>query len=513
MRLSRRLALPLLLLIPAAGVAEPPRAAAPKRPAAKAKAKPVAAPPVTAAPAPEAAPQSPAEAAAAPKSRTLTLAEVLASSRQFQPQIQEAIAKVRAAQGKLLQSQGAFDTVVKAEGQSFLTGFYSGSTFAGGTVERPIESWGGSYYGGYRFSTGRLPVYEDERFTNVVGELKAGVALSLLRDRFIDARRFNRGNAAIDVDIAEAERLIAAITVQRRAIAAYNLWVAAGLRLDVYRELLKLARERQAGLERQVELGGRPRIILTENAQNILRRETLVARSEQELAQAANTLSLFWRDDNGQPRRPTPDMLPDSFPLIPQPVGATRMALEGRPDLKALDMRIAQQTNRLALDRNELKPRLDFKAEASQDVGPVGAGGISRRPFETKVGLSFSVPLERRAAKGRIEATTAEIDALERRRQFAREQIVAEIDGIAIDVRATERLFLLADEEQQRAGEMAVAERRRFGAGASDFFLVNVREEAAADAAVRRLDAKFRNIVSNADLAAAAADLKALGLQ
>ncbi len=59
---------------------------------------------------------------------------------------------------------------------------------------------------------------------------------------------------------------------------------------------------------------------------------------------------------------------------------------------------------------------------------------------------------------------------------------------------------------------MAAAERRRFEAGASDFFVVNLREEQAADAQVRRLDAAFRQIVANADLAAATVDLKALGL-
>ncbi|MBX9882065.1 MAG: TolC family protein [Sphingomonas sp.] len=460
-----------------------------------------------AAPAPAVPPPAPA-----PARPVLTLGEVLASSARFQPQILEAVAKVRSAEGKRLQAEGAFDTQVKAQAEGRLSGFYDGS-YAGGTIERPIENWGGSYYGGYRISGGRFPIYEDERYTNVLGEIKAGAVLSLLRDRFIDDRRFNRGNAALDVDVAEAEKLITAISVQRRAVAAYNLWVAAGLRLKVYRELLDLARARQAGLERQVELGARPRIILTEQAQNILRRETLVARTEQELANAANTLSLFWRDANGQPQRPAPELLPDAFPTIPQPTGAARMALQGRPDLKTLDLRIAQATNRLELDRNQLKPRLDLKVEASQDLGPVGSGGRSRNGFESKVGLSFSVPLERRAAKGRIAATTAEIDGLERRRQTTREQIAAEIEGIAIDVRATERLALLAEEERARASEMARAEQRRFTEGASDFFLVNLREESAADAAVRQLDARFRNLVSNAELAAAAADLKALGLE
>jgi len=485
------LALPLLALAQAALAGE-----GPKRPPKPAPARPAAA----VEPVPE------------PAVKPLSLKDVLASSARFQPQILEAIAKVRSAEGKRLQAEGAFDTQVKAEGSARLSGYYDGS-YAGGTIERPIENWGGSYYGGYRVSGGRFPIYEDERYTNVLGEIKAGAVLSLLRDRFIDDRRFNRGNAAIDVDLAETDRLITAISVQRRAVAAYNLWVAAGLRLKVYRDLLELARARQAGLERQVELGARPRIILTEQAQNILRRETLVARTEQELANAANTLSLFWRDANGQPQRPEPAMLPDSFPAIPVPNGPTRMALEGRPDLKALDLRIAQATNRLELDRNQLKPRLDLKVEASQDIGPIGIGGPSRSGFESKVGLSFSVPLERRAAKGRIASTSAEIDGLERRRQATREQITAEIEGIAIDVRATGRLALLAEEERARAGEMAQAERRRFTEGASDFFLVNLREESAADAAVRQLDARFRNLVSNAELAAAAADLKALGLE
>lgn len=484
----------LLLLAPAALAAE--GEGAPQR-----RAKPPAKP-APAKPAPDPAPARP----------VLTLGEVLASSARFQPQILEAIAKVRSAEGKRLQAEGAFDTQVKAEGVGRLSGYYDGS-YAGGTIERPIENFGGSYYGGYRISGGRFPIYEDERYTNVLGEIKAGAVLSLLRDRFIDDRRFNRGNAALDIDIAEAEKLITAISVQRRAVAAYNLWVAAGLRLKVYRDLLELARARQAGIERQVELGARPRILLTEQAQNILRRETLVARTEQELANAANTLSLFWRDANGQPQRPSAELLPDAFPKITPPSGATRMALQGRPDLQTIDLRIAQATNRLELDRNQLKPRLDLKLEASQDLGPVGSGGVSRNGFETKVGLSFSVPLERRAAKGRIAATTAEIDGLERRRQATREQIAAEIEGIAIDVRATERLALLAEEERARAGEMAQAEQRRFTEGASDFFLVNLREESAADAAVRQLDARFRNLVSNAELAAAAADLKALGLE
>ncbi|OYY64341.1 TolC family protein [Sphingomonas sp. 28-62-11] len=441
----------------------------------------------------------------------LTLNEVLQSSRLHAPQVQEALARVRSAEGKLLSAEGAFDTVVSAEATSRVAGFYDGQTL-GGTVYRPLADWGGQVYGGYRVATGKFPIYEDKNFTNALGEVKVGAMFSLMRDRLIDDRRFARRNATIDIDIAEADRLLTAITIQRRAVAAYNQWVASGLRLGVYRELLDLAKGRQAGLARQVSAGARPRILLTENEQNVLRRQTLVARAEQDLALAANTLSLFWRDDEGKPQRPDPARLPGDMPMIGPVYADAAAVIAARPDLRQIDMRITQATNRLDLDRNTLRPRLDFRAEASQDIGAEGAGGPSRTPGELILGLNFSVPLQQRVARGRIAQSNAEIDAQRRRRQQIEEQITAELEGLSIDVRGTERLRQLAEQELAVAQTMARAEARRFEAGASDFFLVNAREEAAADASIRKLDASVRQIVARAELAAASVDLKTLGL-
>jgi hypothetical protein len=120
--------------------------------------------------------------------------------------------------------------------------------------------------------------------------------------------------------------------------------------------------------------------------------------------------------------------------------------------------------------------------------------------------------LQQRAARGRLAQTNAEIDAGRARRRFLEDQITADIDGLGIAVANTGKLVGIAADEADRAATMATAERRRFELGASDYFLVNVREEAAADARVRRLDASFRQTVAHADLAAATADLDALGL-
>lgn len=448
------------------------------------------------------------------RSGPLSLDEVLASSRFHAPQVLEALARVRGAEGRVLSAQGAFDTVFSADVTSRLTGFYDGQ-IADAMVMKPLTENGGYAYGGYRISAGDFPTYEDQNFTNQAGEFRAGAVFALMRDRAIDSRRFARSFAEADVAIAEADQLMVAIGVQRQALAAYNNWVAAGRRLEVYRGLLELAEARQAGFKRQIEEGAQPRILLTENEQNILRRQTLVVQSEQMLAQAAVALSLFYRDEAGNPITADAARLPPGLPPVIEPskAGMDPAAIaSARPDVRLLDVRIRQSSARLALDRNNFLPKFDFKVEASRDIGAVGQGGLSREGTEGKVGFTFTVPLERRAARGGLAQTQADIEAVKQRRRFLEDRINAEVSQLLVAVEATGRLRRIAEDEQDRALTMAAAERRRFAAGASDFFLVNVREEAAADAQVRALDAAIRQVSANAELAAVTADLDALGL-
>jgi outer membrane protein TolC len=282
-----------------------------------------------------------------------------------------------------------------------------------------------------------------------------------------------------------------AIGVQRRAADAYQQWVAAGLRMRTYRDLLALARERQASIERQVQLGARPAVLAVENRQNIVRREALLVRSEQDLAVAAQALSLFWRDDLGQPIVATADDLPASFPdgVAPR-LADTATVLANRPDLQILMNRAEQARLRGDLAGNDLLPKLDVRVEASKDFG---SGSYTRVPGEVLFGVRLSMPLEQRAARGRMAEAQADADALSHRLRLAEQQITADLASLRVQVSGAERLAVLAGDEAQLARRMAEAERRRFALGASDFLPVNLREEAAADAQLRQIDAQYRH--------------------
>ena len=447
-----------------------------------------------------------------PSAAPLTLDEVLRSSARAAPQIVEALAKVRSAEGRALSADGAFDTVFDVDARSRTLGYYDG-TVASGRATRPLTGNGGYVYGGYRVSRGGFPVYEDENYTNRLGEVKVGALYSLLRDRLVDERRTRRTLASGDIDIARFEREAVAIGVQRRAIDAYQTWVAAGLRLRAYRDLLDLSESRRGGLSRQVQLGARPDILLAENDQNLVRRRALVVRAEGDFAAAANALSLYFRDDAGEPVIVGAERLPrDAGALSGVMVANVTDYAQRRPDLQVLLARIDQGSARLALAQNDLRPRFDLRGELGKDVGPVGLGGPSRTPLEGAIGFRFSMPLQNRAAKGRMAEAQAEMEALSARSRFLRDQIAVEVEGISINVGAAERLADIAEQERQLAERLAAAERRRFELGSSDFFLVNQREETANDARVRLIDAQTRIAAARAELAAATADRAALGL-
>ena len=449
------------------------------------------------------------------QSESLTLAEVLRASDRFSPVIQAAAARQEATANQAEQAAGAFDLQLSADGFSRASGFYDG-IYAGGKVEQPLRNFGANVYGEYRLSSGDFPIYEDVSFTNLGGQLKGGVMLSLLRDREIDSRRFAETDAGLAIDAAELDVLLARIGIQQRAASAYWRWVAAGLQLQVYRDLLGIAEARNDGLQREVASGARAAIFLTENQQTITQRRQFLTNAELSFAMAANALSMFWRDERGLPLTPQASQLPKS--LKEKQFGASRTLARLtsskaiRPDLQLMQNRIQRAAVRLQLDENRLKPRLDMRLEVSEGLGGVGEGGVSRDSTDTIIGFSFSVPLQQRDARSRLAAARSRLRALEFDQQRLDEAIDIELQGLVMSLRFAERLARLAAKDVEQSELLRLAEETRFKNGASDFFLVNVRETAVANARVRQVQAQLATRLAEVAFDAATMDLVRLAV-
>lgn len=443
----------------------------------------------------------PGEASAVPP---LTLEALLDGTRDSFPQILSALQKAQAQAGKLLASEGAFDARLEQSTKNRLSGYYDGR-YLDSKVVKPLPELGTRLYGGYRIADGLFPVYEDEFATLSGGEVKVGAIFSLWRDRDIDERRGGLYDSRLALQQAEREATLTRVRVQHQAARAYVDWLAAGDALSVYRDLLALAETRQSGLQTRVSEGDLASVYLNENLQYILKRRGKVAEGERKLAESANKLSLFLRTDRGLPRQPQPDERPAQWPDLgsvdPDSIEPTiNAALAVRPEVGLIATDIERERNRLALGQNALKPRVDLNLEAARDFG---AGSRTRDGTDAIVKLDVTIPIEQRSARGRIAESEANLNRLTLDQQLLNERIAIEIRNIANELLAARRFVDLAAQEVEQADLLAAAERDKFEDGASDFFVVNLREEAAADARVRQIEARLGYLAALTDYYAA----------
>lgn len=444
--------------------------------------------------------------------------QVLESSSKHFPGILDSLAAQRAAQGRAVAAEGAFDLVFESDGYSRTDGFYNGSLI-GGSVTQPLRRMGASVYGGYDVSRGDFPIYEDSSFTSRGGQMKVGVLFSLLRDRDIDERRFAENDALLELEQAQFDVLLTRIGVQQRALIAYWRWVTAGRQLQVYKELLELAKDRAFGLEVQVRKGNLAQIYLTENLQNITRRQALALSAERNYRATTNALAFYYRDGNGETWFVGSERLPaeaDLRGISVAPVISVNDSIEElkrRPELLKLKTAMERAQKRAELSENELKPRLDFGMELANGLGDQGEGGPSRDSNDVIVGFEFSVPLERRFAKGRLAEAASDLESLRQQRRELEDQLGVGLRNILLDLDVAKQLVDLASLEVEQSATLRQAESQRFEQGASDFFLVNVREETAADARIRYFTAALEKYIARANYDAATVNLTQLGLR
>jgi len=416
---------------------------------------------------------------------TLMLDDVLRSVYGSYPLLRVAVEQRSVADGQLLESQGDFDLKLKGGGSSGALGFYQTNRYGAGFEQAMFG--GGEVFAGYRIGRGNFQPWYGERQTNDGGEFMAGFLVPLLQNKNIDSRRANIFRAALGREAVEPEIFMQLIDFVQTASYSYWDWVAAGQGVAIELSLLEIALQRQNGLQKRADRGDLPRIELTDNERLIAIRRAALIDAQRKYLQTAIKLSLFFRTEDGQPLAPRPESLPDSFPepvLYSSEQLATdiQLAIDSRPEVSYL-FRVQQQMEiDLAQARNQYLPELNVGAIGSQDVGGAASSTRDKSPFELETSMVMSVPLQRRKALGRMQSAEARLAQTRSKIQFAREKIATEVEfAVAAMIAASQRI----DQARQsvRLNEtMETAERRRFDQGDSNLLMVNLREQATADA-------------------------------
>lgn len=420
----------------------------------------------------------------------LGLDELVRTVEQRFPLILAAQQDRAVAEAEKLSASGGFDPSWRTSAAVIPIGGYPSQrldTF----VEQPLPWWGSSVFAGYRLGLGAYPVYDGKLATNQYGEVRAGARLNLWRDGPIDRRRASIRRAELGVDAATQGADQQRIEATRVASFRYWDWVAAGRRIAVARSWLDLALVRDGALARRVETGDVPAIERQENQRAILQRRAQLVSAQRALEQAAIELSLFLRAADGSSILPEPSRLPSSMPE-PTPLDIARVraderaALERRPELKRLDAQKEQAEVERRWAENQRRPAIDLVVVGSQDLGP-GDPKQSKPVLEAAVVVD--IPLLNRAATGREQAASAQVSRIEAQARLQRDRVVADVRDAASALVAAEQRAAAARAEVDVARRLADQELKRFELGEGTLLLVNLREQAALEAALRQIDA------------------------
>lgn len=434
----------------------------------------------------------------------VSLEDVIRSVHRSYPLVHAAFQERAIADGNQLSSWGEFDTKLKAASENGPLGFYETYRNSAGFTN-PIYG-GGEFFGGYRNGGGDFQPWYQERETNDGGEFKAGVRVPLLRNREIDARRAALWRATYDQQIADPVIQSALVQFSREAGLAYWKWVAAGQKYKVGQQWLELARSRNDKIKLRVEAQDLDPPELIDNERAIAKREAKLADSLRILQQAAIKLSLFLRDENGQPIILGVEDLPD-FPRL-RLVDEARLsadvaqAQQARPELRALDLKLKQLQVDYAEAHNFTRPALDAQLVGSQDMGQPTSKKRDKSEFEVEAALFFDVPLQRRKGLGKMHAVQAKMSQVAAKRLMVKDKVAAQVRLAYAGLIQSRQEVLKAREAVSLASQMADFERLLFESGQSDLLKVALREQYALEAAEDLITATLTHFIAFTEFAA-----------
>jgi outer membrane protein TolC len=429
--------------------------------------------------------------AAGAQAAPLQLGEVLDATLAHHPALRAAASGQQVAEADRQAAAGAFDLKLGATGKAVPVGKQTW-LYTDVGLRQPTTVWGAEVFGGWRRSGGDVPLYAGDKITTGAGEVVLGVTVPLWQGGAIDAARAKITQADQKARLAELDVASTRLKLSGAAAEAYWGWVAAGHRLRIVQHLCQMAEARDAQIVARVRGGDLAPIEHIENQRAILKRRSQRIKAEQRLAKAALKLSIYARDAEGRPRAPTAAALPRPIPP-PEPDPSQTLAADQaaaraqQPALQKLARYRAVLAVNQALAQNQGGPRIDLTVAGVQPVA--AASDDPYRKSELEAGLKFALPLQRRKARGAEARAVAQIAQLDHQRTAIEQQLDAAVAQVRVALVAATARVAVAEAEVQVAEQVEAAEKTRLSLGDSTLLIVNLREQASADAANRRIEA------------------------
>ena len=239
-------------------------------------------------------------------------------------------------------------------------------------------------------------------------------------------------------------------------------------------------------IERKFKAGDIEGIKVIDNQRAIDKRNGDIVKNEIDLSRVSAELAIYLRDEQGSPM------------TIPSESNPEFILNKDEPKLFSSDITQNPQMKILNLEREKLKlesiffdqsklPGLNLELLGAKELSP----NEPYDPERLQVAVKFDFPLENRKAEGKSVSYNYKVMAIEKNRQFLESELTQQLGFFAKASTDSKRRWEITTKEFEGTKKMAEAEKKRWSQGASDLFVVNLREQDVADVEIRRWTALY----------------------
>ncbi len=322
-------------------------------------------------------------------------------------------------------------------------------------------------------------------------------------------------------------------------IAYWRLFLAQNER-EVLEKALELARQQEKESRTQLRLGSGTAINIVDAQFSVARGKSRIEESNRNIAEAEGQLLRLLQPPEISDRRYRIIDTPDIAPSLSSAEAAISMAMEKRPELRALkaQTQAAQVTKEMA--ENALWPRVDFVAQAGLTGGggrfsngfgtsffgtplthgitgeqlqpvvpdPALEGGVGaafknlNNPF-VALALEVEIPLSNARAEAEVQRSAALLTQRRAAEQRIRSLVQAQVVIALRQLEADQARVLAAGRAVVLAQELMVGQKKRFKNGVAVSFDVLRATNGVAQAQIEQLRARVSTRISRARLALA----------
>ncbi len=382
------------------------------------------------------------------------------------------------------------------------------SLFSGGLK---VPTWYGvDFKAGYEQNRGVN--INPENKTSANGLMYAGVSVPVGQGLFIDKRRASIKQAELYAKSTFMEQELMLNNLFYDATISYMEWVNYFNQMELFQNAVDLATERFVGVKQSFFGGDVPAIDTLEAFILVQVREVNLNQAKLNYQNATLELSNYLWFENNTPLEITDNIIPPVIeklsPLIPISSDTLNSILNdlktNHPQLLWYDLKLKQLDIERRWNAEQLKPILNLKYNVlNEPIGGDVFSGFSTNNYTW--GVDFTIPIFLRESRGRLNITKLNIQETKFEVDIKWLELSNKIKSYYNELIALEQQIKLFNQATVNYLTLLEAEKQKFFMGESSIFLINSREAAYVQAAIKliELNVKYQSAMAEFKLASA----------